>query len=112
MLRALDSPEPLEKYLALLAEMKRVRAELDALKPEITYAIMEEPEQRTVYLGHELTLGTRKTWEYSDQVKAMQRDLKEAKRREVHDGVAVCTAHRSFPVVKALSTVHPFDTAR
>ncbi len=102
-LRALDSPEPLERYLTLLAEMKRLQAELEALKPMITYALMEEPEQRAVYLGHELTLGTRKTWEYSDQVKAMQRDLKEAKRREVHDGVAVCTAHKSFPVVKRLT---------
>ena len=104
-LRALDSNEPLERYLALLAELKRIQGEIDALKPLITYPLMEEPEQRVLYLDHELTIGTRRTYEYSERIKAMQRELTETKRREVHDGVAVCTAHKSFPVVKRLSKI-------
>ena len=103
MLRALDTDEPLGRYLTIMGEIRRLQSELDDLKPLITDALWEEPEQRTVFLGHELTLGMRKTYEYSDQIKAMQRNLSEAKRREVYDGTAVCIAERSFPVVKALT---------
>ncbi|HMB92992.1 MAG TPA: hypothetical protein VKP65_19235 [Rhodothermales bacterium] len=63
-LRALDTNEPLERYLDLKAQIEHLTDELDAIKPMITAALMDEPEQRTWFRGHEITLGTRKSYAY------------------------------------------------
>lgn len=52
------------------------------LRPIITYALWEEPEHRTLYQGCEIALSTRKTYEYSDQIYAYERALREAKQVE------------------------------
>lgn len=63
-LRALDTNEPLERYLDLKAQIEHLTEELDVLRPMITAALMDEPGQQTYFRGHEITLGTRKNYAY------------------------------------------------
>ncbi len=67
-LRALCDDQILDRYLELKAEIDRLTLELDALKPELTAALWEEPDHSTVHRGFEISLGFRKTYEYSADV--------------------------------------------
>ncbi|HMB91804.1 MAG TPA: hypothetical protein VKP65_13210 [Rhodothermales bacterium] len=98
-LRALDINEPLERYLDLKAQIEHLTEELDALKPMITAALMDEPEQRTLFRGHEITLGTRKSYAYSEEVQALEKALRDAKTIERLRGEAAVIRYTSFPVV-------------
>ena len=101
-LRALDTNEPLERYLDLKAQIEQLTEELDAIKPMITAALMDEPEQRTLFRGHEITLGMRKSYAYSEEVQAMEKALRDAKAIERMRGEAEVIRYTSFPVVTAM----------
>ncbi len=103
-LRALESNEPLDRFLEIKAEIEALQEELERLKPEITAALWEEPEHQTLYRGCEITLSVRKSYQYSEAVKANEKALREAKMKERFDGTAVVVRAVSFPVVKALAT--------
>ncbi len=99
-LRALDDDQVLDRYLDVKAEIDRLTRELDGLKPVLTAALWDEPDHRTVHRGYEIALGFRKTYEYSEDVKVMERGVKKAKEYERHAGLAALTTERSFPIVK------------
>ena len=101
-LRALDTNEPLERYLELKGEIELLGEELDSLKPLITEALQAEPEQRTLFLGCEITLGNRKTYAYSEALQTQESALREAKRNERLSGAATVTRQVFFPVVKPM----------
>ena len=101
-LRALDTNQPLDRFLEIKALIDALTEELELLKPEITAALWEEPEYKTRYRGCEITLGSRKTYRYSEAVLAMQRDLKALKDYERATGEAVVVRDVSFPVVTPL----------
>ncbi|GIV58259.1 MAG: hypothetical protein KatS3mg042_1172 [Rhodothermaceae bacterium] len=111
MLRYLDDPSLLTRYLELKAEIKRLQAELETLQPAILAALWEEPEQRAEYGGYQLTVGTRRTYAYSERVQALEQELKTLKKREEQDGTATLVRHTSFVVVRPLKpdTLAPDD---
>ena len=100
-LRFLDSDAPLQRYLELKAEIKRLYAELKELQPLILAALFEEPHQQTTYQGFELTIGERRTWDYSPKVKALQDELKALKKHEESTGLAAIKRHTSFVIARA-----------
>ena len=102
MLRYLDDQNLLVRYLELKAEIKRLEAELKEIQPVILAALWEEPDQRAEYSGFDLSVSTRRTYAYSEHVKALQDEVKALKKREEQDGSAVLTKHTSFIVVRSL----------
>ena len=98
-LRALDTDEPLRRYLELKIEIDRLSEEMEALKGEITAALWEEPENRCLFMDYEIMLGIRRTYAYSDAVQKMEQDLKSLKAYERSRGLAEVTRHTSFPIV-------------
>ncbi len=62
----------------------------------------EEPEHSTTYRGCEITLSTRKSYEYSEEIQAHEKALSEAKMRERYNGTAHVIRFTSFPVIKAM----------
>ena len=104
MLRALDTTEPLERYLTLKAEIRRLTDEMKELEPLILDALMDEPEETCDYLGCRLTVQRRRTYAYSERVERMQEELKALKKLEEANGTAEITRHTGFVVVRQLET--------
>ncbi len=102
-LRYLDDQTPLIRYLELKAEIRRLEEELKALQPVILAALWEEPEHRTEYAGYELTVGTRRSYAYSEHVDRLQEELRALKKQEEQDGTALIKRHTSFVVVRMLN---------
>ena len=100
-LRALDMNEPLSPYLNLKAEIDRLTDELNELKPQITAALMDVPEQKTYFRGHEITLGTRKSYARME-VQALEKALRDAKAIERLRDEAEVIWHMANPVVTAM----------
>ena len=103
MLRALDTTEPLERYLTLKAEIRRLTDEMKELEPLILDALMDEPEETCDYLGCRLTVRRRRTYEYSGRVERMKQELQGLKKQEEANGTATLVRHTGFVVVHALS---------
>jgi hypothetical protein len=101
MLRALDDQQPLERFLALKAEIKRLEEELAELQPLILSALYDEPEQRTTFRGVELSVGMRRTWAYSEAVEKLEDELKALKKHEERAGIAAVSRYTSYVITKA-----------
>ena len=104
MLRALDTTEPLERYLSLKAEIRRLTDEMKELEPEILAALMDEPEETCDYLGCRLTVRRRRTYEYSERLERMKQELRGLKKQEEANGTATLVRHTGFVVVSQLRT--------
>ncbi len=93
-LRALDGPEPLERFVELTHTIRQLEDERDALKPQIVEALQHEPpdgpsgEQSVDFGGYHITLASRARWLYSANVEQMERDLRALKTRERASGDA------------------------
>ena len=101
-LRYLDSDEPLRRFIQIKSEITQLQSELDELKPLITAALWEEPDNATIFLSHEIKLATRRFYEYSEAVENLSNKLKSLKKQEEHNGPAVIVKQISFPVCKAI----------
>jgi len=101
-LRFLDSDAPLRRFIEIKSEIARLQDEIEELKPLITAALWEEPENVTVFMGHEIKLATRRYFEYSKAVETLAKTLKERKKQEETDGTAVLVKQISFPVCRAM----------
>lgn len=92
MLRSLEDPTTLKRYLELKAEARRIDEELKGLHPLIYDALTDEPaeegRQSVSLWGHTLTARVRKTYQYSDKAQALSAQLREMKRMEERDGTA------------------------
>ena len=105
-LRALDTPEPLERFVELMRTICQLEDERDALKPQIVEALQHEPpdgpggQQSVDYDGFHIVLCARPRWQYSDAVEKMERGLRALKTRERANGDAELTGHTFFPKVE------------
>ena len=103
-LRALDTPEPLERYLRLKAEIRRLTEEMRGLEPVILDALMDEPEEVCDYMGCRLTVRRRRTYEYSERLERMKQELRGLKQQEEANGTATLVRHTGFVVVQVLKS--------
>ena len=104
MLRALDTPEPLERYLNLKAEIRCLTGEMKNLEPLILDALMDEPEEVCDYMGCRLTVRRRRTYEYSGRGERLKQELRGLKKQEKANGAATLVRHTGFVVVSQLRT--------
>ena len=86
-LRALDTAEPLERFVELTRMIRQLEAERDALKDTITEALHHEPPandgtQSVDFDGFRLELASRPRYVYSDEVKKLEKQVKDMKARE------------------------------
>ncbi len=88
MLRALENASALDRYIAIKAQISELEEELNALKPEILYALMDEPRESASYKGFDFSIQRRKTYAYSEKVKELEKVLKDAKEYERKEGIA------------------------
>ena len=98
-MRYLDDLSPVYRFLDLKAQRAAIDAELDALRPLLTAALMEEDGETYQCRGHRFTVQRRRSWAYSDRVSEAERDLKAMKRREERDGTAEIVRHVAYPMV-------------
>ena len=85
---ALETLEPVRRYLDLKTQIAALTDELESLKPEITAALLDEPKEQATVLGHTFTLCRRTTYQYSDAVGEAQARVKAMKKAEVKTGIA------------------------
>ena len=101
-LRALDTPEPLERFVDLTKMIRTLETERDALKDQIVEALMEEPPegpngaQYVDFDGLRLELCFRARWKYSGAVKDATEQLRDLKLKERTDGSAELQGGTSF----------------
>ena len=88
ILRALDDPADLRRYLDLRAERARIDAELDALAPVILAALEDEDGGRAEADGHALEACVRRTYAYSPEVVETEAYLRDLRAAERANGVA------------------------
>lgn len=92
--------ELLKKYEAIKLEIRGLEAQLDAISPEVV-AILEDAQQTVGVDQIETDKGkfyftTRKSWKYTDAVKAKEEEVKELKKTEEETGVATCEESKSL----------------
>ncbi len=100
MLRALDDPSLLDRYIDVKAQIAELQEELEELKGPLLYALMEEPGETAIYSGFELCIQRRKTYEYSSKVQEIEKLLKEAKVHERNTGIAETMKHQAVLVLR------------
>ena len=108
-LRALDTPEPLERFVSLTRQIRALERERDALKDTITEALYREPtdgpgQPYVDFGGFRVELASRPRYIYTQAVKDLEKQLREMKASERHSGAAFiesmnyhprCTPHES-----------------
>ena len=111
MLRYLDDPSDLDRYLDLRAERERIDADLAALAPVILAALDEEDDGRTEARGYLIESAVRRTYDYPAEVGQVATYLAEIKASARADGSASVADVTSFVRVKRSPTVRA-DRAR
>ena len=102
MLRALESQEPLRRYVEVKELIRALEAELQELQPALFDALTEEPEQRCSFAGYEFTVQSRRTWTYSEAIRRDEEELKARKRYEERAGIAEPAKVTGYVLMKAL----------
>ena len=93
-LRALDGPEPLERFVSLTKQIRTLENERDGLKDIIVEALQHEPAdgpagaQFVDFDGLHLELCHRARWRYSTAVAGLEADLRALKTQERANGNA------------------------
>ena len=96
MLRHLDDPADLRRFLDLRAERERIDAELDALSPVILAALDAEDDGRADADGFTLESCVRRTYAYSAEVEETAGYLRDLKARERAVGTTTVDAVTSY----------------
>ncbi|MEL7170378.1 MAG: hypothetical protein AAGN64_13615 [Bacteroidota bacterium] len=107
MLRYLDSPAPLRRYLEIKAEMKRLAAELADLEGEIYAAVDYEDDGKATAYGYQLEACVRRSYAYSDAVQALEKQVRTMKAAERSNGTAEITKATGFVRVTECPPVVP-----
>ena len=108
-LRALDTPEPLERFVSLTRQIRAFETKRNALKETITEALQHEPpsdygQPYVDFDGYRVELASRPRYVYTQRVQDLEKQLREMKARERHSGAAFvesmgyhprCTPHES-----------------
>ncbi|WP_412060343.1 hypothetical protein [Rubrivirga sp. IMCC45206] len=111
MLRALDDPDDLRRFLDLREERDRIDADLAQLAPVILAALDEEDDGRTEARGYVIESATRRTYDYPPEVGQVADYLAEIKATARADRSASVADVTSFIRVKRSPTVRA-DRAR
>ncbi|WP_412070395.1 hypothetical protein [Rubrivirga sp. IMCC43871] len=111
MLRALDDPADLDRFLDLRAERERIDDALAQLAPVILAALDEEDDGRTETRGYLIESATRRTYDYPPEVGEVARYLAEIKATARADRSASVVEVTEFVRVKRSPTVRA-DRAR
>ena len=98
VLRHLDDPDDLERYLDLRAERDRLDAELDALAPVVLAALEAEDDGQAEARGFVLSAEVRRTYGYSAEVTETEAYLCDLRAAERASGAA--TVERATGYVK------------
>lgn len=79
----------LEQYAKIKSEIKLLEEKADELNPQIL-EMMQAEEVGEIAIGDlgKLTIGSRRTWKYSNEVKELEIKLKEEKKLEEQTGKA------------------------
>lgn len=72
-LRALEDQSVLDRYLELKAHATQIEEEMEALKPMLLSAVLDEPEGKGYHCGFALGTQNRRSCEYSERVSALER---------------------------------------
>ena len=86
-LRALDTPDDLERFVSLTRQIRALEQERNALKETITEALQHEPpsdfgQQYVDFDGYRVELASRPRYIYSEAVTRMEKALRELKAKE------------------------------
>ena len=114
MLRHLDDPADLDRYLDLRQERDRIDAELAALSPVILEALEAEDDGRAAARGLTLEARVRRTYGYSEHVREAEAYVKECKAAERASGSAALASATGYVRVerdRALAADHARATA-
>ena len=92
-LRALDTDEPLQRFVDLTREIRALEKERDALKGEITEALYREPtdgpgQPFVDFSGFRIELACRPRYTYTEAVQDLEKQLRELKAKERKTGAA------------------------
>lgn len=101
MLRALDDPSMVDRYIEIKAKIAELQEELEELKGPLLYALMEEPEEKSDYMGFQFSIQRRKSYEYSSNVQQLEKELKAARDHERKTGIADVVKDQAILVLKA-----------
>lgn len=105
MLRSLESPEPLRRYLGLKATIKEATAEMKELEPAIYDALTEEDGGTAEAFGFRLEACTSKSYEYSPAVEALEKDVRDRKAIERREGTAAVSRATGYVRVSEAQAV-------
>ena len=92
-LRALDTDEPLQRFVELTKQIRALEKERDALKGEITEALYREPAEGNAqpyvdFGGFRIELACRPRYTYTQAVQDLEKEIREMKARERKSGAA------------------------
>lgn len=88
--------ETIKKYESIKLEIKALEAQLEAIEPEVSEMLANcGADQIETDLG-KFYFTTRKSWKYTDAVKAKETEVKELKKKEEEEGVAIATESKSL----------------
>lgn len=88
MIRDLDDPKMLDRYIEIKAAISELEEELEEIKPHIQYALMGEDRETYDHMGFSFRLTRRKTYKYSDEIERATKGINDAKAQERADGTA------------------------
>ena len=101
-LRALDTPEPLARFVELTKQIRILEKERDGLKDQIVEALGHEPpsgsngEQYVDFDGMRVELCHRARWTYSGAVKDAEEELRDLRLKERASGDAELQGHTAY----------------
>jgi regulator of replication initiation timing len=94
--------EHILKYLELKRNIAELEEALDALKPRLYNIVSEQPDSFLELDGLRLVVSKKDTYEYSIQVKDIEKMLRQMKRTEERGGFAKLTRSTGFVRVERI----------
>ena len=100
VLRHLDDPDDLRRYVALKVRLRDLAAEVKAMEPAIYDALDAEPSRSAACDGFTLAPAVRRSYAYSDDVAELEGLVREMKAVERSRGLAECVGATGYVVVR------------
>lgn len=84
-----EQKDILNHYAEIKANIKHLETQAELLNPKVLEIMaLNEVEEISLEDKGKLTLGSRRKWEYTPETKALEKDLKSAKKEEEQTGLA------------------------
>jgi len=106
VLRALDVPRDLDRYLDLRERRDEIDTELETLARVILTALEAEDDGQTEARGYVLSAKVRRTYAYSETVAEGERYVRDCKAAERASGVATLATATGYVEVKRSPMAH------